>query len=657
MEKKNSLGNGWNSFQLEKKNEGVKCDFNKMWSDLSDADKEKYKYVGPKKKRVNIRCSIPSFFKLVNTIPNKDMLVDSPFYSLLKLEGYELDETLLKGVVSILSLSEHSLMVGDTKHSLCLSDFSYILGIVEGDDKTTIENKKPPDDLVSRFCAESDKNSSVCMLKVKKILQEQKDEADVHRAFVLAALKFVVCAPSRGKLHARYLNYVEDVAGIKRKPWATIAMRELMNGIHTYYNPRGITESNLGGSMVFLQLYYLNKSMNIEPQKVLSLDEKDTQRLLKEATQALLKCSEEGKEVDSKAAAPKGKRSIPPKLQPNSPETSETANHQNEDVGPSAISMVEGAQNTEVSLPTSRRTKSKATNQEPVKEPNFKLDLNVQWGRKRHFSAKRRQKTISVNAEFRAQDLLDASKEKTDGSTEPRKSEDSVGKLMDTRLDDQPFAGWIKRVHSPTTVNGPVGTSIASDMDSENLPFVKSTPLWHTIESMEAFVKIPQKPHFRLLLEGVKENAREGLAIGTMVTFSTIVYKTYCLRFDNPRSAIEDCLETLVELERNGFDVEVIRDRLTRLLLFKDKQGALDDQSKGVVEKLEEHKIQEKRIDEDLEEIDRQIRQLKENRKRVLLKKEKWTSDINAMKAAEEAIEKEIRAVAAKFDGLAAARF
>ncbi|PWA40740.1 Agenet-like domain-containing protein [Artemisia annua] len=638
MENKNSLANAWNNFQLEKKNEGVKGDYNKMWSDLSDADKEKYQCVGPKRRRVNIRCSIPSFCKLVNAIPNKDMLVDSPFYSLLKLEGYELDETLLKGVVSVLSLSEHTLMVGGTKHSLHTSDFSYILGIAEGDDKTTIENKKPRDDLVSRFCAESDKNSSVCMLKVKKILQEQKDEADVHRAFVLAALKFVVCAPSRGKLHARYLNYVEDVAGIKRKPWATIAMRELMNGINTYYNPRGITESNLGGSMVFLQLYYLNKLMNIEPQKVLSLDEKGTQRLLKEATQALLKCREEGKEVDSKAATPKRKRSIPLKLQPNS---AETANRQNEGVGPSA----------------SRRTKSMEANQEPVKEPNSKLGLNVQWGTKRHFSAKRRLKTISVNAEFRAQDLLDASKEKTDGSEEPRKSEDSVGRLMDTRLDDQPLAGWIERVHSPTTVIGPVETSIASDMDSENLPFVKSTPLWHTIESMEAFVKIPQKPHFRPLLEGVKENAREGLAIGTMVTFSTVVDKTYCLRFDNPRKAIEDCLETLVELDRNGFDVKVIRDRLTRLLLFRDKQVALEDQSKGFVEKLEEHKIQETTIDEEVDEIDRQIRQLEENSKRVLLKKEKLTSEIDAMKAAEEAIEKEIREVAAKFDGLAAACF
>nr|GFA30224.1 agenet-like domain-containing protein [Tanacetum cinerariifolium] len=100
---------------------------------------------------------------------------------------------------------------------------------------------------------------------------------------------------------------------------------------------------------------------------------------------------------------------------------------------------------------------------------------------------------------------------------------------------------------------------------------------------MEAFQKIPQNPHFRPLLEGVKESAREGLAIGTMATFSTVVDSINRLRFEDPRSTIEDCLETLVELESNGFNVEVIRDRLTCLLLLKVKQEELEDGSKGVI--------------------------------------------------------------------------
>nr|GEX99870.1 hypothetical protein [Tanacetum cinerariifolium] len=141
--------------------------------------------------------------------------------------------------------------------------------------------------------------------------------------------------------------------------------------------------------------------------------------------------------------------------------------------------------------------------------------------------------------------------------------------------------------------------------ECRNLPFVKCTPLWHTIESMKVFQNIPQNPHFRPLL-GVKESAREGMAIGTMVKFSSVMGRTYCLRVDSPRSDIEDFLETLVELESNGFDVE--------------------------------------------------IRQLEEERKKVLQKKEKWILENDAMKAAEEAIEQELWEVAAKFDGLAAAQ-
>ncbi|CAH1416679.1 unnamed protein product [Lactuca virosa] len=107
----------------------------------------------------------------------------------------------------------------------------------------------------------------------------------------------------------------------------------------------------------------------------------------------------------------------------------------------------------------------------------------------------------------------------------------------------------------------------------DNLPFKISSPtLWKTIESMEVLHKIPQKPHFRAL-EGVKESEREGVAIGSMVTFSRVVDKTCALRFEDPRSAIEECLETVAELELHGFQVELVRDRLTQLLLIKGEAG------------------------------------------------------------------------------------
>ena len=64
--------------------------------------------------------------------------------------------------------------------------------------------------------------------------------------------------------------------------------------------------------------------------------------------------------------------------------------------------MVEGAQVTEVSSPTSPGTKSLEKSQEPVKEPNEnpEQDASVQWGKKNSSSATGRRgkrRTISVN--------------------------------------------------------------------------------------------------------------------------------------------------------------------------------------------------------------------------------------------------------------------
>ncbi|KAL8236176.1 hypothetical protein R6Q59_017257 [Mikania micrantha] len=381
---------------------------------------------------------------------------------------------------------------------------------------------------------------------------------------------------------------------------------------------------------------------------------------------------QERTEEETASVAPKRKRGRPPKLQGFSPETSVT---------------VEAGQRKEVGLTTSPGTKSLEENQGPVNEQsglagkqndslisnklpneNIRQDLNVQRdrGTKKYSSKKKRRgkwRTISINTESPVQDSHGVSKQKADGSLEKgstRNLEASVGKsLVSDRLLSRSFEGK----HSEKTVEqslkaGEGGLQmIPSDMDSDNLLFVKTSPLWKTIESMEAFQMIPQNPHFRPLLEGVREGAREGLAIGTMVTFSTMVDKTCSLRFDDPRSTIEDCLETLVELENNGFDVEVVRERLTRLLLIKDKQEELENQSKGVVEKINDHYIQGTNMDKEIEEIDGQMRELMERKKHVLLKKGKNRLEVDEMEAVNEVIRQEIRKVGAEFDGLAAASF
>ncbi|KAI7748437.1 hypothetical protein M8C21_007595 [Ambrosia artemisiifolia] len=397
-----------------------------------------------------------------------------------------------------------------------------------------------------------------------------------------------------------------------------------------------------------------------------------------------------GSEGDTASVAPKRKRGRPPKLRALSTKNSVTDNNQNGSVVSSAPSVAEGGQKKEIGLTTILVTKSLEENHGLVKEQlgiqnaplskdklaneNTGQDLDVEKGQgTKMFTEKKRKRgkrrTISVNTESPAQDFQNASKEKTarrlEKDSATRNVEASVGKSLDTLSDDRPLSRWVEANDTPITVIGPEGTmeqsSNASEkfaicvVGSEDLPFVRNVSLWKTIESMDAFRMLPQKPHFRPLLEGVKESAREGLAVGTMVTFSTVVDKTCGMRFDDPRSTIEDCLETLVELENNGFDVEVIRERLTRLLLIKDKQEELAERSKGVAEKIEEHTVQRKReCDDEMKAIDRRIKELKEKRKQVVLKKEKLKSEIGVMEAMSEEIEQEMREVGAEFDVLAA---
>ncbi|XP_076905488.1 uncharacterized protein LOC143561241 isoform X2 [Bidens hawaiensis] len=264
-----------------------------------------------------------------------------------------------------------------------------------------------------------------------------------------------------------------------------------------------------------------------------------------------------------------------------------------------------------------------------------------------------------------------ASKEKPDVSLEKDSTanpEASVGKSLDTVPVpvDQSILRLCEGNHSPVTISnqqlnpsveGTVedSTSRASvgPLDLGNLPFIRSMALWKTLESMEAFRKLPQKPHFRPLLNGVKEGAREGLAIAAMVNFATTVDQACSLKIDDPRSVIEDCLETLVELEDNGFAVEVLRQRLTSFLSIKDKHEKLVEQSKGIAEELEERKIQDKIIEAEIEEMNRQIKESEELKTSALVKKEKIISELGAM----EGIKQVIKEIDAEFDNLTKAPY
>ncbi|KAK3034645.1 hypothetical protein RJ639_033600 [Escallonia herrerae] len=292
-------------------------------------------------------------------------------------------------------------------------------------------------------------------------------------------------------------------------------------------------------------------------------------------------------------------------------------------------------------------------------------------------SKRGRRRTISLNTASPGQDSQDAFGGKTVEVLEKystvNQEEMGIEKLPVTMSDDQPLSTWFEGMHTPTSGDGSSKTSlllsrtlekcagvsenqeivIRSPTGDEGLPFTKNTPLWRTVESMEVFRIMPQKPHFRPL-DCCKVSSREGLAIGTMVTFSSLVEKASHLQLEDPRGVIEESLEALLELESHGFDVKVVRDRLTELLLIKDKHEQLQDQSKHLRHRVTEHKLEKSKIDLEIRDIDMQIEELHKKRALALSKKAAKDSEIASVALTVEGINEVVRSARLEFEGLVA---
>ncbi|RVX01566.1 DUF724 domain-containing protein 7 [Vitis vinifera] len=211
--------------------------------------------------------------------------------------------------------------------------------------------------------------------------------------------------------------------------------------------------------------------------------------------------------------------------------------------------------------------------------------------------------------------------------------------------DDQPLSMWFDGMHSPgvadnsklspgQTVNqwnearerpsevtqspriDPTG-EIMLDLN-QSLPFVKSSPIWNTLETLEVFQRMPQKPHFRPL-ENCKEERREGLAIGNMVTFSTLIEKS----------------------------------RINELVFIKDQQEQLKGRTKEVENQIMEHTHEKTKIDEEIYEIDKKMIELQEKRALAVSNKESKDSEIAALLSSADAMNESIQSARQDFERVA----
>lgn len=235
--------------------------------------------------------------------------------------------------------------------------------------------------------------------------------------------------------------------------------------------------------------------------------------------------------------------------------------------------------------------------------------------------------------------------------------------------DDQPLSTWIGGMHSSSVeelrlssgrtvngLNGPKEKQIdvimkSSEIDSKGssdavenpvLPFVKKSPIWTTIESFEAFKIMPQKPHFHPLSE-TKEEYREGSAVGIMVTYAGLFEKITMMHFDDSRSVFDRTLESLLDLERHGFDVTLLRDRVNELLSIRDGQGQLVNKLEDAEKEITERAKVKNELGKEIEEIKMKINELEEQLDSTKLRKQAEESEVARLQSIVEDINKRVQ--------------
>ncbi|GMI85833.1 hypothetical protein HRI_002252500 [Hibiscus trionum] len=252
--------------------------------------------------------------------------------------------------------------------------------------------------------------------------------------------------------------------------------------------------------------------------------------------------------------------------------------------------------------------------------------------------------------------------------------------ISDMADEDQPLSTWIggmhtsgdeeSRLHSARLVNGWNGEkglvdvpieSFAIDasgrsllVNDQSLPFVKRSPVWRTIESMDVFHIVPQKPHFLPLAEN-REEFREGSAIGIMVTFAGLFEKISMLHFDEPIDTFDSILESLSDLEKHGFDVTLLRHRLNKLLSIKEGHNEQLGERQNAEREIIESTKEISKFNEEMEEIEKKITQLQERHASIKSEKETKNLTIGSLKLHLSVLNKHIQNASHDFKKIATA--
>ncbi|CAH8319453.1 unnamed protein product [Eruca vesicaria subsp. sativa] len=232
--------------------------------------------------------------------------------------------------------------------------------------------------------------------------------------------------------------------------------------------------------------------------------------------------------------------------------------------------------------------------------------------------------------------------------------------------DDQPLTSWINGGNlsylnswqssaTPDTVLNAIVEKHVDVVETPKakdstmvLPFVKKSPCWKVLESMDIFKAVPQRPHFSPLLE-CEEESREGDAIGAMVKFSGLLEKVSGTQVDDSVTEINRIKECFLKLEKHGFDVTAPCSRIDKLLSIKESQTWALEELKVAEREITERDNKRRKLEEDIEQLPKKIVELQ--RQLALLKEEKVTKDIEIalMQSHAEILDRKVQNVEQEF--------
>eukprot|EP00268_Persea_americana_P025094 TRINITY_DN2444_c0_g1_i3.p1 TRINITY_DN2444_c0_g1~~TRINITY_DN2444_c0_g1_i3.p1 ORF type:complete len:183 (-),score=45.14 TRINITY_DN2444_c0_g1_i3:444-992(-) len=178
--------------------------------------------------------------------------------------------------------------------------------------------------------------------------------------------------------------------------------------------------------------------------------------------------------------------------------------------------------------------------------------------------------------------------------------------------------------------------------------------MWKMMESNVLFNTIPQCPHFQPL-EQCSEVFREGMAIGQMVAFANVADAICKLHLGDHRSAFENMLKDLAELERHGFDGQLLRVRFEQLLWLKDSFLQSGDKLVETEVLIRRQQHQKDDLNTEIDTLNRDIAILQEKRASVVETRKKTEENIEELQQEEQKVKEASRLAEEDFKKVAAA--